>query len=184
MILSVIGGEGAPPEANRMAEEVGRELAKRGVTVCCGGGGGIMEAANRGARSAGGHTIGILPGRDASESPPNAWVEFPVFTGIGYARNAAVVLTGDAVIAVDGAYGTPSEIAYAMIHDAWSGSTPGTSSTTAMTPRGSRASPLRRRRWRGRSKWHSAAGTAPPSEQRHPLRPRPRGAGLPRQPDG
>ncbi|MDP2675682.1 MAG: TIGR00725 family protein [Dehalococcoidia bacterium] len=117
MIISVIGGEGAPPEANRMAEEVGRELAKRGVTVCCGGGGGIMEAVCRGARSEGGHTIGILPGRDASESPPNAWVEFPVFTGIGYARNAAVVLTGDAVIAVDGAYGTLSEIAYAMIHD-------------------------------------------------------------------
>ena len=117
MIISVIGGEGAPPEANRMAEEVGRELAKRGVTVCCGGGGGIMEAVCRGARSEGGHTIGILPGRDGSESPPNAWVEFPVFTGIGYARNSAVVLTGDAVIAVDGAYGTLSEIAYALIHD-------------------------------------------------------------------
>jgi len=117
MIISVIGGEGAPPEANRLAEEVGRELAKRGVTVCCGGGGGIMEAACRGARSEGGHTIGILPGSDASESPPNAWVEFPVFTGIGYARNASVVLTGDAVIAVDGSYGTLSEIAYAMIHD-------------------------------------------------------------------
>jgi uncharacterized protein (TIGR00725 family) len=117
MIISVIGGEGAPPEANRLAEEVGRELAKRDVTVCCGGGGGIMEAACRGARSEGGHTIGILPGRDASESPPNAWVEFPVFTGIGYARNASVVLTGDAVIAVDGSYGTLSEIAYAMIHD-------------------------------------------------------------------
>ena len=116
MIISVIGGEDAPPEANRLAEEVGRELAKRGVTVCCGGGGGIMEAACRGARSEGGHTIGILPGSDASESPPNPWVEFPVFTGIGYARNASVVLTGDAVIAVDGSYGTLSEIAYAMIH--------------------------------------------------------------------
>ena len=116
MIVSVIGGEGAPPEANGLAEEVGRELAKRGVTVCCGGGGGIMEAACRGARSEGGHTIGILPGSNASESPPNAWVEFAVFTGIGYARNAAVVLTGDAVIAVDGSYGTLSEIAYAMIH--------------------------------------------------------------------
>jgi uncharacterized protein (TIGR00725 family) len=117
MIISVIGGEDAPPEANRLAEEVGRELARRDVTVCCGGGGGIMEAACRGARGEGGHTIGILPGSDASESPPNAWVEFPVFTGIGYARNASVVLTGDAVIAVDGSYGTLSEIAYAMIHD-------------------------------------------------------------------
>ena len=76
-----------------------------------------MEAVCRGARSAGGHTIGIMPGRDASESPPNPWVEFPVFTGIGYARNSSVVLTGEAVIAVDGSYGTLSEIAFAMIHD-------------------------------------------------------------------
>ncbi len=76
-----------------------------------------MEAACRGARSAGGHTIGIMPGRDASQSPPNRWVEFPVFTGIGYARNSSVVLTGEAVIAVDGSYGTLSEIAFALIHD-------------------------------------------------------------------
>ena len=116
MIISVIGGEEAPADALRLAEEVGRELGERGVTVCCGGGGGIMETACRGARSAGGHTIGILPGRDASQSPPNPWVEFPVFTGIGYARNSSVVLTGEAVIAVDGSYGTLSEIAFAMIH--------------------------------------------------------------------
>jgi uncharacterized protein (TIGR00725 family) len=118
MIISVIGGEDAPPDALHLAEETGRELAKRGITLCCGGRGGIMEAACRGARSAGGHTIGILPGHDASESPPNPWVEFPVFTGIGYARNSAVVLSGDAVIAIDGAYGTLSEIAFALIHDA------------------------------------------------------------------
>jgi hypothetical protein len=117
MIISVIGGENSPEDALRLAEEVGRELGKRGVTVCCGGGGGVMEAVCRGARSAGGHTIGIMPGRDASQSPPNPWVEFPVFTGIGYARNSAVVLTGDAVIAVDGSYGTLSEIAFALIHD-------------------------------------------------------------------
>jgi uncharacterized protein (TIGR00725 family) len=116
MIISVIGGEEAPEDAQRLAEQVGRELAKRGVTVCCGGGGGIMAAACRGARSAGGHTIGILPGGNASESPPNPWVEFPIFTGIGYARNSSVVLSGDAVIAVDGSYGTLSEIAFAMIH--------------------------------------------------------------------
>ncbi len=117
MIISVIGGEDSPTDALRLAEEVGRELAERGVTVCCGGGGGVMEAVCRGARSAGGHTIGIMPCRDASQSPPNRWVEFPVFTGIGYARNSSVVLTGEAVIAVDGAYGTLSEIAFAMIHD-------------------------------------------------------------------
>lgn len=117
MIISVIGGENSPEDALRLAEEVGRELGKRGVTVCCGGGGGVMEAVCRGARSTGGHTIGIMPGRDASQSPPNPWVEFPVFTGIGYARNSAVVLTGEAVIAVDGSYGTLSEIAFALIHD-------------------------------------------------------------------
>ncbi len=116
MIVSVIGGEDAQADALRLAEEIGRELGKRGITLCCGGRGGIMEAACRGARSAGGHTIGILPGHDASESSPNPWVEFPVFTGIGYARNSAVVLTGDAVIAIDGAYGTLSEIAFALIH--------------------------------------------------------------------
>lgn len=117
MIISVIGGENSPEDALRLAEEVGRELGKRGVTVCCGGGGGVMEAVCRGARSSGGHTIGIMPGRDASQSPPNPWVEFPVFTGIGYARNSSVVLTGEAVIAVDGSYGTLSEIAFALIHD-------------------------------------------------------------------
>lgn len=116
MIVSVIGGEDAEADALRLAEEIGQELGKRGVTLCCGGRGGIMEAACRGARSVGGHTIGILPGHDASESPPNPWVEFPVFTGIGYARNSAVVLTGDAVIAIDGSYGTLSEIAFALIH--------------------------------------------------------------------
>ena len=117
MIISVIGGEDSLEDALRLAEDVGRELGKRGVTVCCGGGGGVMEAVCRGARSTGGHTIGIMPGRDASQSPPNPWVEFPVFTGIGYARNSSVVLTGEAVIAVDGSYGTLSEIAFAMIHD-------------------------------------------------------------------
>ena len=117
MIISVIGGEEPLEDTLRMAEEVGRELGKRGITVCCGGGGGVMEAVCRGARSAGGHTIGIMPGRDASQSPPNPWVEFPVFTGIGYARNSSVVLTGEAVIAVGGSYGTLSEIAFAMIHD-------------------------------------------------------------------
>ena len=113
----MIGGETASAEAVRLAEAVGRELARRGATLVCGGGGGIMEAACRGARAEGGHTIGILPGRDALQSPPNPHVEFPVFTGIGYARNVAVVLSGEAVIAIDGAYGTLSEIAYALIHD-------------------------------------------------------------------
>ena len=106
-----------PPEALAAAEAVGRELARRGATLVCGGRGGVMEAACRGARSAGGHTIGILPGRSAMETPPNDYVEFPLFTGLGFARNIIVVLSGRAVIAISGAYGTLSEIAYALIHD-------------------------------------------------------------------
>jgi len=117
MMISVIGGETASQQALALAEAVGQELARRGATLVCGGGGGIMEAACCGARSAGGHTVGILPGCDARESPPNPYVEFPIFTGIGYARNPIVVLSGEAVIAIDGAYGTLSEIAYALIHD-------------------------------------------------------------------
>ena len=112
MIISVIGGDGAPEEAMRAAEEVGRELAKRGCVLVCGGRGGVMEAACRGARAAGGHTIGILP--TADRRGMNPYVEFPIVTGIGYARNTVVVLTGDAVIAIDGSYGTLSEIAHAL----------------------------------------------------------------------
>jgi uncharacterized protein (TIGR00725 family) len=117
VIISVIGGDAAGPEAVEAAEAVGRELAKRGATLVCGGRGGVMDAACRGARAEGGHTIGIMPGRDASESPPNEYVEFAVYTGLGYARNIMVVLSGEAIIAIDGSYGTLSEIAYALIHE-------------------------------------------------------------------
>jgi uncharacterized protein (TIGR00725 family) len=116
VIISVIGGDAVTAESLRLAEEVGRELGRRGVTLVCGGRGGVMEAACRGARSHGGHTIGILPGKNAGETPPNEYVEFPIFTGIGYARNAIVALTGEAVIAISGSYGTLSEIAYALIN--------------------------------------------------------------------
>ncbi len=116
VMISVIGGEAAGPRALETAEEVGRELARRGVTLVCGGRGGVMEAACRGARSEGGHTIGIMPGRSPRETPANQWVEFPIYSGIGYARNSMVVLSGNAVIAIDGSYGTLSEIAFALIH--------------------------------------------------------------------
>lgn len=116
-MISVIGGEACGPEALITAEAVGREIARRGATLICGGRGGVMEAACRGAREEGGHTIGIMPGRGYEDSPPNAYVEFPLFTGIGYARNSMVVLSGEAVIAIDGSYGTLSEISYALIHD-------------------------------------------------------------------
>ena len=93
------------------AEIVGRLLAERGCTVVTGGGGGVMAAASRGASEAGGTTIGILPGESRSEA--NAWVEHSVVTGIGHARNLAVVASGDAVIAVGGSWGTLAEIAFA-----------------------------------------------------------------------
>ena len=117
MMISVIGGEASGEAALGAAEAVGREIARRGATLVCGGRGGVMEAACRGARAEGGHTIGIMPGRNRDESPPNPHVEFPVFTGLGFTRNVIVVLSGEAVIAIDGSYGTLSEIAFAMIHD-------------------------------------------------------------------
>ena len=113
-----------------MAEEVGRELARRRCTLVCGGRGGVMEAACRGARAEGGHTIGILPTSDTGGM--NRYVEFPIVTGLGIARNTIVVLSGSAVIAIDGSYGTLSEIAYALQYGrpvvllaSWSLSAPG-----------------------------------------------------------
>ena len=116
MMISVIGGEGASSETVAVAEVVGRNLAENGVTVVCGGGSGVMEGVCRGARQANGHTVGIMPGHDSTESPPNPWVEFPIYTGLGYARNSIVALTGQAVIAIDGSYGTLNEIAVSLVH--------------------------------------------------------------------
>ncbi len=112
MLVSVIGGNRASPEILRQAEELGRGLAQRGLTVVCGGLGGVMEAVCRGAKSAGGETIGVLPGTRAAAANP--YVSIPIPTGIGLARNAVVALAGKAVIALDGKYGTLSEIAYAL----------------------------------------------------------------------
>jgi len=110
--VAVVGPGEAGAEELAGAEEVGRLLAEAGAVVVCGGRGGVMEAVCRGARSAGGLTLGILPGRDRSEA--NAYVEVALPTGLGEARNALVVRAADAVIAVGGAYGTLSEIALAL----------------------------------------------------------------------
>jgi uncharacterized protein (TIGR00725 family) len=107
--VSVIGS-GAEHEAR--AEEVGRLLAEGGATVVTGGLGEVMSAASRGAKEAGGTTIGIVPGE--SRERANAWVDHVVVTGIGHARNLAVVASGDAVIAVGGSYGTLAEIGFAL----------------------------------------------------------------------
>jgi uncharacterized protein (TIGR00725 family) len=94
------------------AESVGRELAQRGVVVVCGGLGGAMEAACRGAKEAGGTTVGLLPGADRGQANP--YVDVAVATGLGEARNALVARTADALVAVGGGYGTLSEIALAL----------------------------------------------------------------------
>jgi len=112
VIVAVIGAGQCSEEVARVAESVGRELARRGAALVCGGLGGVMEAACRGAKSEGGLTIGILPGFSRREANP--YVDIPVVTGLGEARNVIVVRTAQAVIAVNGEYGTLSEIAYAL----------------------------------------------------------------------
>jgi uncharacterized protein (TIGR00725 family) len=111
--VAVIGPSRAElgSEAARLGEEVGRLLAEAGMTVVCGGLGGVMEAACRGASGAGGVAIGIVPGHDASEA--NEFCTHVVATGIGHARNLAVVSSGEAVVAIGGEWGTLSEIGFA-----------------------------------------------------------------------
>jgi len=112
IFITVIGGGDCSPQEARLAEEVGREIARSGAVLVCGGLGGIMEAACKGASSEGGLTIGILPGDNRQTANP--YVQIPIVTGAGYARNAAVAKSGQAVIAIDGSYGTLSEIGYAL----------------------------------------------------------------------
>ena len=110
--VAVSGSGQADDEACRLAEDVGRELARRGAVVVTGGLGGAMEAACRGAKAAHGTTIGILPGGDRTGANP--WVDVAVPTGMGEGRNALVVRTADALVAVAGEFGTLSEIALAL----------------------------------------------------------------------
>lgn len=111
-VISVIGGHLPSPQEAVLAEEVGREIARRGAILVCGGLGGVMEAACRGASANGGMTLGVLPGDTRADANP--YVQIPIVTGLGWARNIAVVKSGDAVIAVGGSYGTLSEIAHAL----------------------------------------------------------------------
>lgn len=112
IFIGVIGGSEVPPQVAALAEEVGREISRRGAVLVCGGMAGVMEAACKGASDEGGLTIGILPGE--SRTMANPYVKIPIVTGIGYARNVAVVRTSQAVIAIDGSYGTLTEIGYAL----------------------------------------------------------------------
>ncbi|MEO0291285.1 MAG: TIGR00725 family protein [candidate division WOR-3 bacterium] len=108
-LIGVIGGSNCTKEIYEIAYEVGKNIAKSGNILICGGLSGVMEAACRGAYEAGGLTIGILPGDSKEES--NKWVKIPIITGMGMARNVIIVKSSDAVIAIDGEYGTLMELA-------------------------------------------------------------------------
>lgn len=110
--IAVAGPADASAEVAETAYEVGAALARAGALVVCGGLGGAMQAACRGAKEAGGTTIGILPG--SSRDDANPFIDVAVPTGMGEARNALVVRAADAVIAIGGGYGTLSEIALAL----------------------------------------------------------------------
>lgn len=111
-IVSVIGESLASLPVYETAETLGQLLAENQITVVCGGLTGVMEAVCRGAKSKGGRTIGILPGNDRESG--NAYIDVPIVTSIGYARNVIVAKTGQVVIAVGGWFGTLCEIAFAL----------------------------------------------------------------------
>lgn len=111
-IIGVIGGGAVGPEILKMAEETGRLIAKHGCLLICGGMSGVMEAAAKGAKEAGGTTIGILPHTDRHEANP--YIDIPIATGLGEGRNLVIIRTADILIAIDGEYGTLSEIAFAL----------------------------------------------------------------------
>jgi uncharacterized protein (TIGR00725 family) len=110
--VAVVGPSQATGDEEAAAEEAGRELARNGAVLVCGGLGGAMAAACRGAHANGGTTIGILPGLDRGDA--NEWVSIAIATGIGELRNGLIVRTADVVLAVGGAHGTLSEIAFAL----------------------------------------------------------------------
>ncbi|MGQ9853406.1 MAG: TIGR00725 family protein [Candidatus Oleimicrobiaceae bacterium] len=112
MKIAVLGGAACTPEASKLAYEVGSLIAERGGVLICGGRGGVMEAACKGASDKGGLTIGILPGDLAEEA--NRFVHVALPTGLGEARNVIIVKSADAAIAVNGSYGTLSEIAFCL----------------------------------------------------------------------
>lgn len=137
--VAVVGGSEANDQLTAMAETVGAALGAAGATLVCGGLGGAMAAACRGAKSAGGLTVGILPGTDVSAANP--WVDVAIATGLGEARNALVVGSAAVVIAIGGEYGTLSEIALALRAgvpvigvDTWRLTRPGGEGDTGVVP--------------------------------------------------
>lgn len=111
-VIGVIGRGISQPELKTVAEEVGREIARKGAVLVCGGLGGVMTEAARGAKEIGGITLGILPGPRTTDA--NEFIDFPIATNMGAARNSIIVHTADVLIAIGGGYGTLSEIALAL----------------------------------------------------------------------
>ncbi len=107
-LIAVVGGSNPSEETERLAEATGRCIAESGAALICGGLGGVMEAAGRGAKAAGGLTIGILPGTDPAAANPH--MDIPICTGMGHARNAIVAAAAPSLIALEGSHGTLSEI--------------------------------------------------------------------------
>ncbi len=112
--IGVIGGSRPDKHSIEAAFKVGRLIAEAGAILVCGGLGGVMEAAAAGAKKAGGITIGILPGTHPYEA--NSSIDVPIATGLGYSRNSLVAMNADVLIAIDGEYGTLTEIAYGNIY--------------------------------------------------------------------
>lgn len=110
--IGVIGAGNCNESVAMIAEEVGREIAKRGAVLICGGLGGVMQATARGAKEEGGTTIGILPGSRREDANP--YIDIAILTAMGHARNAIIAQSCDALIAIDGEYGTLSEIALSL----------------------------------------------------------------------
>jgi hypothetical protein len=113
--VGVIGGASPDSESRKIASKVGELIAEKGAILVCGGLSGIMEAAARGAKQAGGFTVGLLPGTSPEDANP--YIDFPVATGLGYSRNSLVAMNADVLIAIDGQFGTLTEIAYGNIYE-------------------------------------------------------------------
>ena len=112
--ISVIGGSRITPQVSRLAQAVGKMIAQLDCVLVCGGLGGAMEAAAKGAKSAGGLTIGLLPGKNKTDA--NAYIDIALPTTIGYARNAMVAASADIIVALPGSFGTNSEICYGLVY--------------------------------------------------------------------
>jgi hypothetical protein len=112
LIIGIIGGRNVKDNLLIIAEEVGRLIGEKGLLMLCGGLSGVMEAAAKGAKAAGGLTIGILP-QDKKEYA-NPYIDIPIATGLGIGRNVIIARTADVLIAIGGEYGTLSEIAFAL----------------------------------------------------------------------